>query len=53
VRTPEDLLVFLRAQLPDPVTGQPVPEALPRFLDSHPAARAFLERLRQKSVPAS
>src|SRR5262249_58342384 len=53
VRTPEDLLVFLRAQLPDPVTGQPVPEALPRFLDSHPAARAFLERLRQKPVPAS
>src|SRR5712691_3479589 len=53
VRTPEDLLVLLRAQLPDPVTGQPVPEALPRFLDRHPAARAFLERLRQKPVPAS
>ena len=52
-RTPEDLLAFLRAQLPDPVTGQPVPEALPRFLSSHPAARAFLERLRQKPVPAS
>lgn len=52
-RTPEDLLAFLQAQLPDPVTGQPVPEALPRFLDRHPAARAFLERLRQKSVPAS
>ena len=53
VRTPEDLLAFLRAQLPDPVTGQPVPDALPRFLDSHPAARAFLERLMQKPVPAS
>jgi len=53
VRTPEDLLVFLRAQLPDPVTGQPAPDAVPRFLDSHPAARAFLERLRQKPVPAS
>ena len=52
-RTPEDLLAFLRAQLPDPVTGQPVPDALPRFLDSHPAARAFLERLMQKPVPAS
>jgi catalase len=52
-RTPEDLLAFLRAQLPDPVTGQPVPEALPRFLSSHPAARAFLERLMQKPVPAS
>src|SRR5262249_34259589 len=53
VRTPEDLLVFLRAPLRAPVTGQPVPEALPRFLDSHPPARAFLERLRQKPVPAS
>jgi catalase len=53
VRTPEDLLVFLRAQLPDSVTGQPVPDALPRFLDSHPATRAFLERLMQKPVPAS
>ena len=52
-RTPEDLLAFLQAQLPDPVTGQPVPDALPRFLDSHPAARAFLERLMQKPVPAS
>jgi catalase len=52
-RTPEDLLAFLQAQLPDPVTGQPVPDALPRFLDSHPAAHAFLERLMQKPVPAS
>src|SRR5262245_20802464 len=34
VRTPEDLLAFLWTQLPDPVTGQPVPEALSRFLDS-------------------
>src|SRR5262245_763757 len=53
VRTPEDLLAFLWTQLPDPGTGQPVPEALSRFLDSHPAARAFLERLMQKPVPAS
>jgi catalase len=52
-RTPEDFLAFLRAQLPDPVTGQPAPDAVPRFLDSHPATRAFLERLMQKSVPAS
>ena len=52
-RTPEDLLAFLQAQLPDPVTGQPVPDALPRFLDSHPTARAFLARLMQKPVPAS
>src|SRR5215471_14360032 len=53
VRTPEDFLAFLRAQLPDPVTGQPAPDAVPRFLDSHPATRAFLERLMQKAVPAS
>jgi catalase len=52
-RTPEDLLAFLQAQLPDPVTGQPALDALPRFLDSHPTARAFLERLMQKAVPAS
>ena len=52
-RTPEELLAFLRAQLPDPVTGQPAPDAIPRFLDSHPAARAFIERLKQKPVPAS
>ena len=53
VRTPEDLLAFLRAQLPDPVTGEAPPDAVPRFLGSHPAARAFLERLKQKPVPAS
>jgi len=52
-RTPEDFLAFLRAQLPDPVTGQPAPDALSRFLDGHPATRAFLERLMQKAVPAS
>jgi catalase len=53
VRTPEDLLAFLRAQLPDSVTGQPAPDAVPRFLETHPAARAFIERLTQKPVPAS
>jgi catalase len=52
-RTPEDFLGFLRAQLPDPGTGQPAPEAIPRFLDGHPETRAFLERLSQKPVPAS
>jgi len=52
-RTPEDFLEFLRAQLPDPVTGQPVPDAVPRFLGSHPIARAFVERLMKKPVPAS
>ena len=53
VRTPEEFLEFLRAQLPDPSTGQPAPDAVPRFLGSHPAARAFIERLMQKPVPAS
>jgi catalase len=52
-RTPEDFLVFLQAQLPDPVTGQPVREALSRFLAAHSDTRAFLERLAQKPVPAS
>jgi catalase len=49
VRTPEDLLEFLRARLPDPAD----PAAVPRFLESHPAARAYVEWLAQKPVPAS
>jgi catalase len=53
VRTPEDFLAFLRAQLPDPATGQPAPDAVPRFLGNHPPARDFIERLMQKPVPAS
>jgi catalase len=52
-RTPEEFLAFLDAQRPDPVTGKPLPDAVPRFLDTHPATRAFLERLMQKPVPAS
>jgi catalase len=52
-RTPDEFLAFLQAQLPDPVSGQPAPDAVPRFLQSHPATRAFLERLMQKAVPAS
>src|SRR5262249_46360972 len=52
-RTPEEFLAFLQAQLPDPATGQPVPGAVPRFLESHPAAKAFVGRLMQKPVPAS
>src|ERR1700693_5903116 len=32
VRTPEDFLAFLRAQLPDPVTGKPAADAVPSFL---------------------
>ncbi len=52
-RTPDEFLAFLRAQLPDPASGKPAPDAVPRFLDSHPATRAFIERLMQKPVPAS
>src|ERR1700720_3972327 len=52
-RTPEAFLAFLRAQLPDPATGKPAPDAVPRFLESHPATRAFIERLTKKPVPLS
>jgi catalase len=52
-RTPEELLEFLRAQLPSPATGKPDPDAVPRFLAAHPAARAFVGRLMQRAVPAS
>jgi catalase len=52
-RTPDEFLAFLRAQLPDPATGAAAPDAVPRFLDSHPATRAFIERLMRKPVPAS
>jgi catalase len=52
-RRPEEFLAFLQAQRPDAVSGKPVPDAVPRFLESHPATRAFLERLTQKPVPAS
>jgi catalase len=52
-RTPEEFLAFLQAQRPDPVSGKPVPDAVPRFLQSHPAARTFLDRLMQKPIPTS
>jgi catalase len=52
-RTPEEFLALLQAQVPDPVTGKPAPDALSRFLDGHPATRAFVERVMQKPVPAS
>jgi catalase len=52
-RTPEDFLAFLQAQLPDPATGQPRPDAVPRFLEKHPSTAAFIGRLMQKPVPAS
>jgi catalase len=52
-RTPDEFLAFLRAQLPDPATGKPAPDAVPRFLEGHPGTRAFIERLTKKPVPAS
>jgi catalase len=52
-RTAEEFLEFLQANLPDPATGKPNPDAVPRFLESHPAAKAFVGRLMQKPVPAS
>jgi catalase len=52
-RTPEELLEFLRAQLPVPATGRPDPDAVPRFLAGHPAGRGFVERLMKRPVPAS
>ena len=52
-RTPEELLEFLRAQLPDPTGGRPDPDAVPRFLAGHPAGRGFVERLMKRPVPAS
>ena len=52
-RTPEEFLEFLRAQLPDPATGKPAPDGVPKFIASHPGAQAFVGRLMQKPVPAS
>lgn len=52
-RTVEDFLLFLKAKLPDPATGKPDADAVPRFLASHPAAKAFVGRLMEKPVPAS
>jgi catalase len=51
--TPEQLLEFLRAQLPDPATGKPDPQAVPRYLGTHPAAAGFVQRMMQKAIPAS
>jgi catalase len=53
VRTAEEFLAFLQAQLRDPATGKPNPDAVPKFIQSHPAVGAFVGRLMQKPVPAS
>jgi catalase len=51
-RTGEDVLGFFKANLPD-AKGKPDPNAVPRFLQSHPGAAAFVGRLMQKPVPTS
>ncbi len=53
VRTPAEFLAFLSVQLPDPATGKPAADGVPRFLQSHPATGAFIERLTKKPIPAS
>jgi catalase len=53
VRTPAEFLAFLSAQLPDPATRKPAADGVPRFLQSHPATGAFIERLTKKPIPAS
>ncbi|HTO09962.1 MAG TPA: catalase family peroxidase [Candidatus Binatia bacterium] len=52
-RTPEEFLELLKAQLPDPTTGKPDPQAVPRFLGTHPGAAGFIGRLMKTPVPAS
>jgi catalase len=49
-RTPEEFLAWLQLQLPNPAAQ---PDAVPKFLQSHPASQAFIERLMQRGVPAS
>ena len=53
VRSPEAFLAFLRAQLPDPATDQPAPDAMPRFLWESSLCTGFIERLMQKPVFAN
>jgi len=52
-RTGEDVLAFFKTNLPDPATGKPDPQAVPRFLQNHPATAAFIGRLMQKPIPVS
>jgi catalase len=53
VRTAEELLGFLQANLADATSGKPNPEAVPRFVASHPSIQAYLGRLMLKPAPAS
>lgn len=41
VSTPRDDYEFMRAQQPDPATGEPDPQTLARFFATHPKATAF------------
>ena len=51
--TPEQFLEFMQAQLPDPATGKPDPQGVPKYLGKHPNAAGFIQRLMQKPIPAS
>jgi catalase len=51
--TAADFLSFLQANLPDPATGKPGPDAVPRYFKSHPTGYGFISRLMQRPVPAS
>src|SRR5262249_13754186 len=51
--TPEQFLEFLRAQLPEPATGKPDAQAVPKYLGRYPTAAGFIQRLMQKPIPAS
>ena len=44
-RTPEEFLDFLRAQL--------TPSSVPRYLETHPVAAAFVARVGPRAIPAS
>lgn len=52
-RTPEEFLAFLRAMMPTLGVGKPVPDRVADFLAAHPAAKAFVDRLSKRPVPAS
>src|SRR5216683_3233836 len=50
-RTPEELLEFLRAQLPEPASGRPDPDAVPRF-SRRPSRRTRLRRAADEEAGA-
>jgi catalase len=51
--TPQEFLAFLQTFLPDPATGQPDGNRLPRFLAAHPAEQTFVKYVGEKGIPVS